>query len=201
MAPSKEPRPEKLDAVVTSPVTRRKKPLSTKLRETFIGKDAKSVGAHILTEIIIPTIKSTITDIVSEGIEQIMYGGTRTTSRRSVGARLASTAYTNYSKVSTTNASRSDPRPSLSREARAKHDFDEIILASRAEAEEVINKLIETVGKYEQASVADLYDLLGITAHYTDNKWGWQTIEGMGVDYVRGGYLLNLPEPVPLREA
>ena len=86
----------------------------------------------------------------------------------------------------------------ISRRARASHDFDEVILQSRAEAEEVIDNLYEVVSQYGAASVADLYQLVGITASHQDTKWGWTELRGTGVSKVRHGYLLDLPQPVPL---
>jgi hypothetical protein len=86
----------------------------------------------------------------------------------------------------------------LSREARAKHNFDEIVLNSRVEAEEVIDRLYDVVSRYESASVADLYELVGLSSTHTDHKWGWTDIRGAGVQRVRDGYLLDLPSPEPL---
>lgn len=86
----------------------------------------------------------------------------------------------------------------MSRQARSRHDFDEVVLTSRTEAEEVIDRLFEVVSRYGTATVADLYELVGITGTHTDNKWGWTDLRGAGVSRVRGGYLLDLPEPQPL---
>ena len=86
----------------------------------------------------------------------------------------------------------------MSRRAKATHNFDEIILATRHEAEEVIDRLFDLISRYETATVADLYELVGEDRSYTDDKWGWTDIRGAGVQRVRNGYLLNLPRPEPL---
>ena len=78
------------------------------------------------------------------------------------------------------------------------HDFNEIILGTRVEAEEVIDRLFDLLSKYDNASVADLYELVGITANFTDEKWGWTDLRGASVAKVRNGYLLDLPRPEPL---
>ena len=80
----------------------------------------------------------------------------------------------------------------------AKHDFDEIVLDQRAEAEEVIDRLYDVVSRYESATVADLYDLVGLPSTHTDHKWGWTDLRGAGVSRIRDGYLLDLPDPEPL---
>ena len=86
----------------------------------------------------------------------------------------------------------------MSRQSRARHNFDEIVLDERVEAEEVIDRLFDLVSRYEAATVADLYELVGLSSTHTDNKWGWIDLTGAGVTRVRGGYLLDLPEPESL---
>jgi hypothetical protein len=87
----------------------------------------------------------------------------------------------------------------LSRGSRARHSFDEIVIQSRPEAEEVLDRLYDLISKYELARVSDLYSLTGFESSHTDYKWGWTELTGSGVSRVRsGGYLLDLPEPEPL---
>jgi hypothetical protein len=81
------------------------------------------------------------------------------------------------------------------------HDFNEIILATRVEAEEVLDRLFDILNKYQTVSVSDLYELVGITANFTDEKWGWTELRGSQVAKVRNGYLLDLPRPEPLDRA
>jgi hypothetical protein len=71
-------------------------------------------------------------------------------------------------------------------------------LATRVEAEEVIDRLFDVVSRYETATVADLYEMVGVTGNYTDDKWGWTDLRGASVQRVRNGYLLDLPRPEPL---
>src|SRR5690606_6792083 len=94
-------------------------------------------------------------------------------------------------------ADRNEPRQ-LSKQGRATHDFDEIILASRGEAEMVLDQLSEAIENYDTATVSDLYALVGITGAFTDDKYGWTNLAEASVSSVRDGFLLNLPKPVPL---
>lgn len=105
------------------------------------------------------------------------------------------TGYVQYHRMSQPAQA---PQPVMSRRARARHDFDEIVLTSRAEAEDVIDRLFDLVGKYDTASVADLYELVGFDSAHTDYKWGWTDLRGAGVAKVREGYLLDLPDPTPI---
>lgn len=206
---AREPQPaeektetKRVEQVVTGDVVRRKKPLGKRFTETFIGGDARGVVAYIVMEVLMPAAKDTIADVVTQAVERTLFGEARSTSRRT-GARPGNssgyTSYNRYSSPSSAVSRREDPRERLmSRRARGSHDFDEIILATRVEAEEVVDRLFDLVARYEQATVADLYGLVGQTSDYTDEKWGWTDIRGAGVTRIRNGYLLDLPKPEPL---
>lgn len=206
--PPVEKETEKIvEAVVTGEVVRRKKPLGKRFLETFIGGDAKSVGQYIFLDVLIPAAKDTIADIVTQGIERTLFGEVRSSSRRN-GMRPGGTnGFVNYnsrysrgsSSYSSPGDRREDPTRPISQRSRAAHDFDEIILATRVEAEEVIGRLFDIVEKYDMASVSDLYALVGVTPEFTDEKWGWTDLRGVGATRVRNGYLLDLPRPEPLK--
>jgi hypothetical protein len=195
------PDPKKIEKVVAGQVVRRKKPLSKKFMETFVGGDAKSVWQYVVFDVLIPAGKDMVADAFSQGIERMLFGEARSTSRRT-GARPGGNGYISYNRYSPSNSQRRDePRErnsGPSRRARATHDFDEIILATRAEAQEVVDRLFDIVAKYGTVSVADLYELVGVTGSYTDDKWGWTDIRGASVARISSGYLLDLPQPEPI---
>lgn len=187
---------EKVEKVVEGEAIRRKKSLGTRLKETFFGGDTRGVWGYVGEEVLIPAAKDMIADAVSQGIERMIYGEAKSSSRRTGRRPDGKGPYISYDRYSRKkSASR---RSDISQRARASHDFDEIILASRVEADEVIDRLFDLVSKYETATVADLYDLVGITGNYTDDKWGWVDLRGADVRRVRNGYLLDLPRPEPL---
>ncbi len=196
--------PKKIEKVVAGGVVRRKKPLGKRFAETFVGGDAKGVWNYVLFDVLIPAAKDMASDAVTQAVERMLFGENRSSSRRSASRRGGKpndyVSYNRYSSPSNPpwHDRRDESSRNVSRRARASHDFDEIILATRAEAEEVIDRLFDLVSKYESASVADLYELVGVTGSYTDDKWGWTDIRGAGATRVRNGYLLDLPKPEPL---
>lgn len=189
------PSSKKVEKVVQNEVVRRKKPRTRRLFEHIIGESPKDTFNHVAFEILIPAIKDGFLDSFHESIDGIFGNDRSSYSRRR--RRSGGGSYVSYDRYSKRD-SRDEPR-ALSRRARSHHDFDEIILSSRVEAEEVIDQLYEIVSKYEAVSVADLYNLVGVTGAHTDEKWGWTDIRGAGVTRLnRGGYLLDLPRPEPL---
>lgn len=203
-APVEEkPETKKIESVVTGGVTRRKTPLGKRFVETFIGGDARSVAGYVVLEVLVPAAKDMVADAFSQGVERMIYGEVRSASRRSGHRPGGGNGYVSYNRISQGN---NRPRSGLdefarrepSRRARGTHDFDEIIIATRVEADEVITRLYDILEQYEVATVADLYELVGITPNYTDGKWGWASLSGAGVNRIREGYLLNLPKPEPV---
>lgn len=183
----KDPEEKKIEKIVSGKVVRRKKPLSKRITGVFIGEDINSVGSYVVHDVLIPAAKSAISEMVQGGIEMLLFGerrGDRT--KRSQGR-----SYVSYDKASYRNVR--DDRRELSSRSRATHNFDDISLTTRGEAEEVLSHLVDLIIDYGQASVSDLYDLVGITGNFTDNKYGWTDLSSASVSRGRDGYLLNLP--------
>lgn len=175
---------------------RRKKSLRKQFKETFVAGDAKTAVRYVMFDVLIPAAKDMIAEAGAQGIEKLIFGD----SRRRGGSTPPSsgpTGYVSYNRFQM-GSRQTGPQRTMSRQARARHDFDEIVLSARTEAEEVIDRLFEVVSRYGAATVADLYELAGIPSTHTDNKWGWTDLRGAGVARVRGGFLLDLPEPQPL---
>ena len=58
-----EPKPKRVERVVTSEVVRKKKPLGRKVAETFVVEDAHSVASFIALDVLIPAAKKTLLEI------------------------------------------------------------------------------------------------------------------------------------------
>lgn len=194
--------PKRIEKVVQGEVVRRKKPLGKRFFETFLGETAKNALGYVLTEVLIPAAKDMVVDAGQEALQRMVKGesaGSRRHINRSTGGMNGHVSYNRFHQSpSVGRREREDPRRSVSRRARASHDFDEIILDTRVEAEEVLERLYDIVDKYEQASISDLYELVGVQGDFTDAKWGWVDLQGSGVTRIRNGYLLELPKPEPL---
>lgn len=176
---------KKVERVVNGKVKSKKK---NKFADTFISEDAASVKEYIIFDVLIPAAKNAISDMVTTGIQMMLYGEVRGTGK-SKGSKVS------YSKYYDDRRDRDYDRRSRTRSG---YDYDEIILESRAEAEEVLNSMDDLLDRYGLVSVADLYDLVGITGNYTDNKYGWTNLRHASVQRLRDGYLLKLPRAIPL---
>jgi hypothetical protein len=197
-AKSRKPEPEdkKVERVTSGEATRRKKSLGKQFHNTFFGGDFRSAANSMVFGVLIPAAKDALAEAGSQGIEKLIFGD----ARRRGGFRGAASnlGYVSYNRLSAQSPASQTLRPAISQRARARHDFDEIVLDSRQEADEVLERLFDLLGRYDAASVSDLYELTGIKSTHVDQKWGWTSLKGAGVSKIRGGYLLDLPEPEPL---
>lgn len=182
--------------VVTGNVVRKKKSLRKQFTEVFVGGDARTAVQYTIFEVMVPAARDMIYEAVSEGFRNLMFGASGGRRRGVTPPQAGPAGYQSYQKMYTGNPG--TPQRAISRQSRARHNFDEILLESRPEAETVLDNLYDILNKYDVVSVSDLYELVGITPQHTDQKWGWTTLQGAGVSRMRDGYLLNLPEPQPL---
>lgn len=202
--------PKQIQRVVEGEVIRRKKSFGKRFKELFVG-DGRSVRDMVLEDILVPGFRDMAYDAFTSGVEGMLYrgdhrprgGGSRRPSQR--GGPWSNGGNVRYDRVGGGPRERrfEDPRDrrDMSPRGRANHDFDEIILPTFAEANEVLGQMYDLLEKYDAISVADLYHLLGISQSPVDLKWGWTDLFGSGVTRTRGGgYLLDLPRPEPLRD-
>lgn len=194
--------PKKVEKVISGEAKRRKKPLRKRFAETFIGgDDAVSVWSYIVNDVLVPAAKDMVSDALREGVERVLFGESRSRGPRG----RSSSSYVSYNQVRPSSPysrreepRREDPRREMTRRGRASHDFDEIVIDTKVEAEEVLDSMFALLEQYEIVTVADLYEMLGQTSEYTDAKYGWSDLRGSGVTRIKGGYLLDLPKPQPL---
>lgn len=186
---SKQPdtNPEKKINKVVDDVKVKKKTGFSKFKEALISDDTGSVKSYILNDVLIPSFKKAISDIVTNGIDIILYGESRHSSKSNNGSRIS---YTSYYNRESDNSYRS---------TRSGYDYNNIVVSSKAEAERVLEALDDVIASYGIASVADFYDLVGVTGQYTDNNYGWRSITTAKSVPTRDGWLIVLPKAMPIR--
>ena len=186
-----------IERVTSGEVIRKKKSFRKQFKETFVAGDVRTAIRYAMFDIALPAARDMVLETMQQGLEKWFMGESR---RRGGSTPPQHGPYGNipYERYSRPTTRMSSPQRTMSRLARARHDFGDLVLDSRTEAEEVIERLFDLVDRYGTATVADLYDLVGLTASHTDNKWGWSDLRGAGVSRTRDGYLLDLPDPRPI---
>lgn len=190
----------KIKPITTGKVVQKQPSIFKRIGEAFTGDDTQTVGQYLMFDVVVPTVKALVVDLVSQGLERKFYGDGR---GRSSGVR---TNYsTQFNKPTATSypgkpvsSAGTNGRREMSERARAVHDFQEIILADRGDAERVLDVLQEYINEAGFVSVGNLLMLVDITPAFTDEKYGWFDLGRARAVRVRQGYQLELPRPVQL---
>lgn len=168
-----------------------KKNNTRKLTDVFITEDAANVKNYVLFDVIVPSIKKALYDLVVGALDMTLFGGRGdSSSKRPTSDKVS---YRDYNSIS-----KRDERSYGSTRTTTGYSYDDIVLESRGEAESVLSRMDEMIEQYDAVRVADLYDLVGITGDYTDNKYGWTNIRNARVVRTRDGYKIEMPRALPL---
>jgi hypothetical protein len=174
-------------------VLTRKTPIGSRIKSIFLGGEFKSAAQYIGAEVLLPALRNLLVDATTKGIERVVYGDSSYNRPRTPEYRPRVT----YNNPVNRGYSR-DPReranlPDQPSRPRPRHDRTEIILASRGDAELILERLQDIIDRYQVASMADLHELVGLPTTHVDNKWGWESIRFAEIRQIREGYLLDLP--------
>lgn len=176
--------------VVTGKVKTKKKNEIRKLADVFISEDVKNVKSYILMDVLIPAVKKAVSDVVTNGIDMLLYGGTGRSGKSYGGSKIS---YRNYYDQKDDGRRYSDTS-----KTRARFDYDDIVFESRPEAEAVREEMNNVIERYGFVTVADMYDMAELSQPYTSNRYGWTNIRTAEVVRVREGYILKLPKALPI---
>lgn len=153
--------------------------------DVFISEDISNVKSYILMDVLVPAIKKAVSDIVTNGIDMILYGESGRNRNRSSGTRAS---YTDYS------SRRSYDEPRASTGTRNGLNYDDLKFERRRDAEAVLDQMAEVIEHFGFVTVSDMYDMADVTAPFTGNKYGWTSVRNAEVVSSRDGYLIKLPK-------
>lgn len=198
-APPSTPQ-KKAEKVIVGEVTSRPKTLGKRLKDALIGGDSKSALQYVFAEVVVPQVKEMLAEAGTQAFERFIFGDSRSGYRRPSNRSPVGT-HTNYSSRYTVRGNR--PIGTTSRQEqpivlRKSHQLDQLVFETRADAQAVLEQMYDFLEEYQLVSVADLMTMIDKTSAHTDQKWGWESLQGSEVRTTRGEHLLILPEPVPL---
>ena len=173
----------------------REKGLGEKAAEAVFSEDTRTVGNYILWDVFIPSVKNILADVVIGGIEMVLFGSTRGSRRRTESRDRGRVSYAGYYD---TDRDRDRRRDVDYRDRDRQYSYNDILLDSRGEAEDVVSTMEELIDKYGDASVSDLCSLVGVTPCHTDNKWGWTDKRDFSYRRSGRGYILDFAKPIYL---
>lgn len=179
--------PKDVHKVVTGDVKSKDQSMIKRTARNIFAEDMSNVKNFIILDVLIPTIKEAISQIIKNGSDMLIFGDVKPSS----GSRFN---YNGITSKKSNSVSLAGQYRTVDR--RATHDFRDVKFETRSDAMEVLSKMNELIETYDNCTVEDFYIFIGEgqTAKYTDRNWGWTSLEGVGVNRViGGGYNIDLP--------
>jgi len=171
----------------------RKQGLFRKFARYIVEDTIESARERTFMDIIVPGLKTLIFDTGTELLDLMLFGGygdaPRSSRRHSGGHKEDRVSYSRYYD----ERGRKSSQKESYRTTRESMEPDDIILDTRREAQNVLEELDYIIHKYGQASIADYYDIVGVTSNWTDNHYGWVSIRNSFIKPVRDGFMIILP--------
>lgn len=174
---------------VVSGNVKTKKNDGRKLASIFISEDATNVKSYVFMDVIVPAVKKLVSDIVTDGVDMLLYGETRGRKNKSSNK----VGYRSY--YDDRNGDRRDRDRSHSS---SRFDYDDLVFDTRGDAEIVRKHMLDTAYEYGMVTVADMYDFAGLSAPFTTAKYGWMGLRDIDIVRGRDGYTLKLPNAMPI---
>ena len=180
-----------IEKIVTTEVVITPPGIGKKIKGIFFGGEFKSARMYVIADVLLPAARNAIYDTITEGTKRLIFGDSAGNRTRRPEMRSRVQYGTMYNRpYQSTMLPNQPPRNPVRMNYRESSD---ILIASREEANDVLERMIDIVDKYEVASLADLLGLLGRPAAAIDNKWGWTFLNTAEVRQVRNGYMLEMP--------
>lgn len=180
--------------VVSGVVSQRKTPI---LDQIVHSDTARSIWQYIVWDVLVPAVKNTLSDIVTNSLDMALFGSDSRGKRSNRLRRSNDRTFVSYSEYYGQRTGRQF-ESSERRIGKGRHRFDEIIFETRDDAETLLGTLVEMIDQYSLATVADFYSAAGLESQYTDRNYGWESLDRASVRPVRGGFIIEMPKPVLL---
>lgn len=177
----------------------KKRSLGRRFAKTFLKTSTDDVKTYLISDVLIPSIVDTLFNIITGGASLYFYGDTGRGVRDPREGRLG---YHKANKEAMGKRERIQRGTTYSyRGGASEFDFDDVVLESRGDCERILRDMEDAIYTYGQVTVADLYDMIGITnANFQNYKFGWIDLKNAGYSRLRdGGYVLDLPKVVDLK--
>lgn len=187
---------KQLKKVTTGKVTIQPESEIKKLANSFLAEDLRTVRDKLWTDYILPGLKNGIWNMLCSAASIALFGDDR--SRGNAGYSQQRNNYSGYYASSNAN---SINRPPQNTYRPNRLDWQNLTFSSHADADDVLAEMWRAIRDYGQVTIADFYDVVGITRDardYQDCKYGWYDLSQAYVKGVAGGFTIVFPKPVPL---
>ena len=170
-----------------------------KAADNFFAEDMKGVGSYVVKDVLLPGIKRILSTAIKGAVDTAFYGtGARFDDMRGPRRPGQMVDYTQRNYFDGRDQAYQNG-PMVRTHSMS---TDNILFESYGEAQDVVHGLQQLISQYGVASVAQMYDLAGVSimGDYTKHNYGWNSITSQNTRIIdtRDGYILDMPKALPL---
>lgn len=200
---SKENQQNDIPAPKNAPVTTNVTAINKKKFSfgNFFAADAKTVGQHVVETILVPSLQKLLSDSVKGAIDWFIYGS-KGKSNPTYGPGTVS--YSRYYQTpmygNPLYYQNNGPMPNnqAPMQRPGVYSINDFKFQDRGDAEAVLMRMNEAIGRYGMVSVADFYDFIGQRCSFTDQKYGWYDLRAAQVIRYDDGFSIQFPKAQPI---
>lgn len=188
MAKRELDKPE-VQPVVTGKVSKKTKGLFG----GFIEKDdIKDIAVTVWEDNFKPDIKKGLFNGIMAMVEMAIFGEISGRFTRTAGSRVAYNSFSNRNSNGITKYKKGYPR--------SRYDVEQFEFEEYLDADKVLDTLTDQIEKYDCFTVADYYRACKQPYEYTDDNYGWFSMEGIRIARLSNGLwtidFSDKPQPI-----
>ena len=154
---------------------------------------AENLKELIFDDVVIPGIKNLISSVadsllstMGDVVDVALFGERRSKSSSSLRKKSNASYSSYYEKTNKTASS----------DIRRMNNLQGVDFENRYDAEEILDGLRDILEEAENVSVADYYELAGVSHTFMDRRYGWTNLANAYISKNRyGEYIINFPKP------
>ena len=184
---------------VPAPKVKKKSEL-LKLAALFFNQDPDAVGDDLSRNILLPAVKKTAYDLITNAAAAFLQDGnpTKPFSSSSGKRQMDIPSYARHEPTRSSGSA----RPAATEPRRNYADtmyYDDYIFSDRGEIDRVLFEMEEILENRRCVTVAKFYSIARIKSdNYADNYYGWEDISGYKIRPCREGWRLSMPRAIPI---
>ena len=195
-------KPEKLKPISDKVIKTKKHGPVSSFSDVFFATTPEAARDHVVTNIFLPALKDLLFDMVSGYFSMFLFDRPWGYRGRGISSRAADASVYNQAFSRGSNISRERVAAAVNKggaPSMSKRMEDELIFDDMGTAQEYLDNFREALAMFGRLSIADVYDMCGLSHSYTDEKYGWLNLAQAQIRRVGDGqYTIVLPRAVPL---
>lgn len=171
-----------------------KRPATQRFLDYMFAESPKEIAKRVLTQTVGPRLKLSAYEAFDGMLSGLLFGG----AGKPMGGLLQTPAMRgggiNYAGISTGQSALQQAQ--LANQARPNvGNYRDLVLDTPDKAEILYANLIQLHNQYRMVTVADLWEMAGLTPEPSMNAYGWHSLEGARITKDLRGFVLQLPPP------